>query len=101
MLMQVDKGVSKNYVSNERRSFFPSLQVRHCGMRHKSGKTHSSKHGNASTRFLHSSLFKLVYTFVMFLEMEGSYHMHGLVYVDLLWRGLRIYLGLSLSGPYE
>ena len=69
--MQVEKCFSKKDLSNERRLFLPSLNIRSCRIRQKSGKKWSTQHGNAAMNLLLSSLFKAVSTFVMFLKMEG------------------------------
>ena len=68
---QVENGVPKKDPSNKRQSFFPSLQIRPCGVRHKSEKNFSSQCGNATTRLLRSSLLKVASTLVVFLEMEA------------------------------
>ena len=66
-LMQMEKGVSINDLSNTRRSFLPSLQTRSCGVRNRSGKKCSNQNEKVATCLLHSSLFKVFSTFVRLL----------------------------------
>ena len=67
-LMQVDNGISRKDPSNKRQSFFPSLQIKPCGIRFKSGKNLLSYRGNAAKCLLRSSLLSVVSTLVIFLE---------------------------------
>ena len=68
--MQVENGVSKKDLSKTRQSLLPSLQIRPCSVRHRSGKNRSSQHGNAATHLLRSSLFRVDFTFGMMFATE-------------------------------
>ena len=65
-LMQVVTGLSRKYLSNARRLFFPSLQIKPCGVRYKSGKNLFSQNGNIAVHLLRSSLIRIVSIFVFF-----------------------------------
>ena len=67
--MQVENSVSKKDLSNTRRSFSPSLQIRHCGVTHRLKKKYI-RHGNDAVYLLRSSLFKVFSTLVIFLKTE-------------------------------
>ena len=70
LLMKVENGVSRKDLSNSRRSFFPSLIIKPCGVRYNSGNIFSSQRGNDVVFFLHLSLLRVVSDLVIFLEME-------------------------------
>ena len=69
--MKVENGVSKKDLSKTRRSLLPSLQIKPCGVRCRSGESFSIQHGNSAKRLLRSSLFTVDSTFSMLLETEA------------------------------
>ena len=66
--MQVDNSVSRKDMLNTRRYFLPSLKMRPCGMRHKSGKKRYRQNRSAAMFLLCSSFLEVVSTLFMFLE---------------------------------
>ena len=68
-LMQVKNVVSRKDLSKTIHSFLPYLQMKPCGVRHKS-RIFSSKHGNTAMHFLRPSLFRVVTALVTLLETE-------------------------------
>ena len=69
-LLHVEKGVSMNDPSKNRRHFLPSLYIKSYGVRSKSGWKRSSQNGNAATCLLHHSLLRVFSTLERFLMAE-------------------------------
>ena len=70
LLMQVEKSVSKNKLSNARQLFLPSMQIITCGARSVSWKKRSSQNGHTTAHLLHSSLPRIFSTLLRVFEIE-------------------------------
>ena len=69
--MQVKNSVSKKDPSKTRRSLLPSLEIKPCGARYRSGNNCSGHNVNAATCLLRSSLLRVASTFGIVFDAEA------------------------------
>ena len=62
--------VTPERIHRKKTIFLPYVQIKYCGVKHKSGKNFSSQNRNNVTRLSRSSLLMVVSNLVMFLDTE-------------------------------